>query len=663
MNFNYTMINKLTEFLFYLLFLLTPLVMYKNTSELFEFNKIIFIYLITILIFIAWIFKIIKEKRIIFKRTFLDIPILLFLLTQIISTFFSIDFYTSIFGFYGRFNGGLLSIVTYIFLYYAFVNLFDLNKIEKLLKVSLISTFLVILWGIPGKFGYDLSCLVFLKQLNNNCWVDQFNPSERLFSTLGQPNWLGAYLSINFFISLYFLFKEKAKSLFNRSNLVFVALTVLIFITILFTRSRSSYIGVFFGIGLFSLFKFNFKKISILLITFLISIFIFKTGIDNVDKIISFGNNKGAGVTKEIKTTDEYLVTESFDIRKIVWKGAWKLGLKYPLFGSGVETFAYSYYFTRPQEHNLTSEWDFIYNKAHNEYLNYLATTGFIGLISYLFLIGSVFYILIKTLRNEKDKDDKLIYTVLLASYITILTTNFFGFSTTTINMFFYLIPAFIGTKIIKGQKEFIFKKRPFIIQIFGVSLGLVLLFFLASYYIADLNYAQSEKASQIGDYQSATLYLEKAIKLHNSHVYLNAYSLNLANLAVLLSYQKDSKQSKELMKLALQKSNEAISASPKNVNYLKNKSKIEYLFYYQINPEDRKYVDSAVSTLKKAQELSPTDAKIPYSLSIFYTILYDFTKDIKYKDLSFKEVDKSIKLKSNFTDAYTLKKQLQEKY
>ena len=657
------MINKLTEFLFYLLFLLAPLVMYKNTSELFEFNKIIFIYLIAILIFIVWIFKIAKEKKITFKRTFLNIPLLIFLLTQIASTFFSIDFYTSIFGFYGRFNGGLLSITAYIFLYFAFINLFDFKNIDRLLKVSLISTFLVILWGLPGKFGYDLSCFVFLRELNNNCWVDQFKPSERLFSTLGQPNWLGAYLSINFFISLYFLFKEKAKSILNRNNLIFVGLTLLIFITILFTRSRSSYLGLVFGLILFSSFKFNYKKIVILLTIFLISVFIFKTGINSIDKFITFEKNKNQTViTKGSKIANDYLVTESFDIRKIVWEGAWKLGLKYPLFGSGVETFAYSYYFTRPQEHNLTSEWDFIYNKAHNEYLNYLATTGFIGLISYLFLIGSVFYILFKSLNKEKDKQNKLIYITLLSSYITILTTNFFGFSTTTINLFFYLIPAFIGINIIKEQKDFIFKNKPFIFQIFGVSLGLVLLFFLTSYYIADLNYAKSEKASQIGDYQSAATYLEKAIKLHNSHVYLNAYSLNVANLAVLLSYQKDNEQSKDLMKLALQKSIDAILGSPKNVNYLKNKSKIEYLFY-QVNPQDRKYVDSAISTLNQAQQLSPTDAKIPYSLSIFYTILFDFTEDIKYKNLSFKEVDKSIRLKSNFTDAYTLRTQLLDKY
>lgn len=658
------MINKLTEFLFYLLFLLTPVVMYKNTSELFEFNKIIFIYLIAVLIFIVWVFKITKEKKFIFKRTFLDIPILIFLLTQIISTFFSIDFYTSIFGFYGRFNGGLLSIITYIFLYFAFVNLFDLKKIDRLLKVSLISTFLVILWGLPGKFGYDLSCFVFLKQLNNNCWVDQFKPSERLFSTLGQPNWLGSYLSINFFISLYFLFKGKAKSLLNRNNLIFVGLTLLIFITILFTRSRSSYLGIVFGLILFSSFKFNLKKITILLSIFLMAVFIFKTGINSIDKFITFDKNKKeAVISKEIKNTNDYLVTESFDIRKIVWEGAWKLGLKYPLFGSGVETFAYSYYFTRPQEHNLTSEWDFIYNKAHNEYLNYLATTGFIGLISYLFLIGSVFFILIKEILYEKDKQNKLIYIVLLSSYVTILTTNFFGFSTTTINMFFYLIPAFIGSKIIKGQMEFVIKnKNSIFFQIFGASVGLFLLFFLTSYYIADLNYAKSEKASQIGDYQAAAKLLDKAYVLHKSHVYLNSYSLNVANLAVLSAYQKDNKQTNDLIKLALQKSNDAISASSKNVNYYKNKSKIEYLFY-QINPQDRKYVDSAISTLKQAQHLSSTDAKIPYSLSIFYTILFDFTKDMKYKDLSFKEIDKSIQLKPNFTDAYTLRTQLLEKY
>jgi len=651
--------------------------MYKNTSELFEFNKMIFIYLIAILIFILWLLKIKKERRITLKKTFLDIPIAFFLLTQIVSTIFSIDRYTSIFGYYGRFNGGLLSIFIYIFLFYAFINLFDFNKINRLLKTSLFSAFLVMLWGLPGKFGYDLSCFVFLKELNNNCWVDQFNPSERLFSTLGQPNWLGSYLSINFFIALYFLSKDKVSKFLSKKTFIYGGFSILSFIVILFTRSRSSYLGVFLGLIFFLIFyirnigfnkiKTNLfgKKFGLLAILLIISIFIFKTGINSIDKLISFEKSKTTNTTinKQEKKNEDILVTESFDIRKIVWNGALKLGLKYPAFGSGVETFAYAYYFTRPIEHNLTSEWDYIYNKAHNEYLNYLATTGFIGLFAYLFLIGSVFYIFFKNINSEDDNNKKLLYIALTASYITILITNFFGFSTTTVNIFFYLTPAFIGPKIIKNNFEYLIKsKNSTLLHILGLVFGFYLLFLLISYYMADLNYSKGEKAAQIGDYQASATYLDKALRLHNSHIYLNSYSLNLANLAVLSSYQADKGQTQELIELSLQKSDRAISGSPKNVNYWKNRSKIEYLFY-QINPEEKKYITDAILTLTKAQEISPTDAKIPYSLSIFYTILYDFNKASKYKELSLRSVDKSIKLKSNFTDAYTLKRQLLEKY
>ena len=67
--------------------------------------------------------------------------------------------------------------------------------------------------------------------------------------------------------------------------------------------------------------------------------------------------------------------TESGQIRLIVWQGALEIFKHYPIFGSGVETFAYSYFQYKPISHNLVSEWDFLYNKAHNEFLNYLATT------------------------------------------------------------------------------------------------------------------------------------------------------------------------------------------------------------------------------------------------------------------------------------------------
>ena len=642
--------------------------------------------------------------RIILRWTPLDIPILLFLLSQVVSTIYSIDPHISWFGWYGRFNGGLVSTISYTVLYYAFVaNISENSENSESRKVRksdnqktgasgslnlrfsdfsgfrsipsvpifaiLSSATIVSLYAIFQHFGID-----------RDFWIQDVE--TRVFSTQGQPNWLAGFLVM--IIPLTWMLTTKSKEQRaksgNKNMIVFCFLFFVFFTAFLFTKSRSGLLGfavmdVVFWLTVFAINNKqkpkskNLKSFVFIHSIILILVFItnnpardwfFKTiqRVDNQSEQSVISNQQLAINLRK----SELGGTESGDIRRIVWNGALEIAKRNPIFGTGPETFGLTYWQVRPKEANQTSEWNFLYNKAHNEYLNYLATTGFVGLLSYLFLIGSVFYILIKAIINEKDKNNKLIYIVLLASYITILASNFFGFSTTTINLFFYLIPAFIGAKIIKEQKEFIFKNKPFIFQIFGVSLGLVLLFFLTSYYIADLNYAKSEKASQIGDYQSAATYLDQANRLHNSHIYLNSYSLNVANLAVLISYQKDNKQSKDLMRLALQKSNEAISASPKNVNYLKNKSKIEYLFY-QVNSQDRKYVDDAISTLKQAQELSPTDAKIPYSLSIFYTILFDFTKDAKYKDLSFKEVDKSIDLKSNFTDAYTLKTQLLDKY
>jgi len=133
-----------------------------------------------------------------------------------------------------------LSIITYLILFYGFVSNFSGKKDEKffllLLKTSLISSIMVILWGLPAKFGYDLSCLVFTGQWNNSCWTEQFKPKERMFSTLGQPNWLGAYLVINFFIGLYFFLNQKSTS---KSYFWFFYL-ILNFTSVLFTRSRSA---------------------------------------------------------------------------------------------------------------------------------------------------------------------------------------------------------------------------------------------------------------------------------------------------------------------------------------------------------------------------------------------------------------------------------------
>ncbi|OGK39643.1 hypothetical protein A3A74_07710 [Candidatus Roizmanbacteria bacterium RIFCSPLOWO2_01_FULL_35_13] len=695
------MIDKILLLFYSLLFFTTPLLMSPFTSELFEFNKLIFIYLITLGVVFIWLLKMILNRKIIIKKTPFDIPILLFFASQIFSTFFSIDAHTSIFGYYGRFNGGLLSIISYIILYYGFVSNLK-TPLIKLLKISLFSSLIVIIWGLSGKLGIDFSCLLFVGQIGNNCWTDQFRPAERMFSTLGQPNWLGAYLVINFFIGVFFLLNNVLVNKKTNLNYFVVGFYLLLnFSAILFTRSRSALFAVLFGIGLllvYGLFKLKVlitkrerNLIGFILLLFFLAVLIFKTGIEKIDRFISFSayykaTNSNASVEsgKPKQSESDSGITTSADIRKIVWKGAIDLGLKYPIFGTGVETFAYSYYFTRPVGHNLTSEWDYLYNKAHNEYLNYLATTGFAGLISYLFFIISVLVYSWKNIKyqianskdtNQKskieDKSNELLIACLLISYITILITNFFGFSTTTINLFFYLIPAFffiLGEKqsTINNQQSTI-SKFPLKQKIMFLTILLTviyLLFGLVRYYLADVKYSKGDNYSKLGDYQKAAQYLTEANNLKYDHVYEDKLSYVYANLAFAASYQKEKGIANKMIQTSDDLNKKSINESPSNVLYWKTRAKNYYLFYQvTLNSKD---LEDAIYALQKARTLSSSDPKIPYSLAIFYSLLEEETKDankkLQFQNLAMREIDQSINLKTDYRDGYFLKGQLLKK-
>src|SRR3989344_4066071 len=221
--------NKVIEYSFYAAFLLIPLAIAGDTSELFELNKMWLAFCLGIIIACAWVIKSIVKKEFRIQKTPLDVPILLFFLSQLLSTIFSWDRHISIWGYYSRFNGGLLSIILYIFLYYAFVsNLISrgdpkekaglsaeagalaeprtaIDIVKRFLNLSIITAVIVSLWGIPSHFGYDPTCLVFRGNLDVSCWAADFQPTVRIFSTLGQPDWLAAYLSILLPVSIAFL--------------------------------------------------------------------------------------------------------------------------------------------------------------------------------------------------------------------------------------------------------------------------------------------------------------------------------------------------------------------------------------------------------------------------------------------------------------------------
>ncbi|MBP9759622.1 O-antigen ligase family protein, partial [Candidatus Dojkabacteria bacterium] len=410
---------------FNILFFLIPLVFYKGTSELFEFNKIVTLYTFTALIVSAWALQSIRIKKFIFRKTILDLPLIIYLSIYLISALFSIDPRTSWLGYYSRFNGGFISQICYAILYWAFVSNINAKQALHSMYFMLLATILASILAIGEKFGIFGTCALMGFGYKESCWVQDVQ--TRVFSTLGQPNWLAAMIVALIPLTWYFLISSQFSKSKSSPKIFWFLISILFFVTLLFTKSRSGLLA--FGIeaiifwGLF-FYKEKLKYLKEFLIFFFATLVLF----------ISVWKLNSVHITPNPVPTGPVLEsggTESGTIRKFVWIGAVNVFLHYPIFGSGPETFAFSYPMFKTVESNLTSEWDFIYNKAHNEFLNYLANTGILGFSAYLFLI---FYSIVVLWKSKNF--------ALLSGYVAILITNFFGFSVVPVSLLFYLFPA-----------------------------------------------------------------------------------------------------------------------------------------------------------------------------------------------------------------------------
>jgi putative inorganic carbon (hco3(-)) transporter len=680
--------NKIIEYGFYSLFLLVPLVFSGATSELFEFNKMWLTFGVTAIIGAAWATKMVVEKKFAIRRTPLDIPIVLFLVSQILATLISMDPHVSWWGYYSRFNGGLLSTITYILLYYAFVTNFEVKQVMKVLKVSLIAGFITALWGFPAHFGADPTCLLFRGTLDTSCWTEAFQPTVRTFSTLGQPAWFAAYLALLIPIAMAFSLKQTSAKVW-----VFIALAVFFYVNLIFANTRAGFIAfwvanaIFWGVLYFRhLFpKQNFlRAFAFFNVAFLLCTFIFGTPISQINKFTVPGFTNQPVATEETTSgaaapapTVGGGITDSGVIRLFVWEGAINAWKSSPIIGTGVETFAFAYYKHKPIGHNMTSEWDFLYNKAHNEYLNYLTTTGLFGLGSYLAIIGLFLFItgkyFYKHFRSKAEhKHDgtitdavisELLILALTTGFITILITNFLGFSVVIMNLYLFLIPVFVlmlggllkekhavtysfGTVHESKKHQSLNGYQWTLITVFVFIAGWQIIT-LMTYHQADVAYALGSNLDKTGNFQPAYMQLKQAVETKpNEPVYKDELSINLAAISAGLYSQNDATNAAQLSKDAIKLSTDVVTNHPNNVVYWKNRVRLFYTLSATDQANAQQYLAEALRSINKAKELAPTDAKVAYNQGI----LYGQTGDL---DRALSMLEETIKLKPDYRDAY----------
>jgi len=579
----------------------------------------------------------------------------LFILSQVASTYFSIDTHVSLFGYYSRFNGGLVSLLAYSALGMSTYILLVRKDIRTVLRWGFFGGILTALWAFPSHFGYDIICLITSKQLNAACWTNSFDPTQRIFGTLGQPNWLAAYLLVQLSLVLYYIVTDQRliSSFSERINKTILTVCALLYsLEIVWTRSRSAYIA--FGIiaALWLVYCIKLRKKVALVVFIIASMLLFSIGpmVRNEFEFVPTTTQQARG-EQTVKTKSE-IITPSSVIRLIVWKGAVDIVKRFPLFGSGVETFAYSYYFTRPLTHNATSEWNYVYNKAHNEILNYAATSGFVGVGMYLLFFISVVYIALKTLQH--DSHYKHVGMLALSVLCAAFTTNFFGFSTTTINVYFYLIP-FMLLLIIKPQFKTVPRPPRWLFVLFLVFLTYAVAS-IADYYNADKYYALSKKYSQQDDIANAYTMIQKAIDTRYEPSYVDEKAYLAAQIALYSSANGDKKNAQNFAKQAQDARNDILSESSLNVNYWRTAGKTDYLLSLVFADDDKKskyLFQTALKDFEQAQKIAPTDPRNFYAEALI--------QSESDKEKAVQLLNKTLQLKRDYPDAEKYLQQLQK--
>ena len=650
--------NGITKASIYLLVFLLPLIFLPFSFEAFEFNKQYLLFFLVSLSLFFWLARmVLVEKEIRFKRTPLDIPILAFLFLAVISTIFSVDRFSSLFGFYGRFSDGLIGLLSLGIFYFLITNNTRIDtdynpptassrqkagpwntdkhrlSVSGILKAFLWSSFFAILFSYLSIFGIwaKLQSLTGLK-LPFVMLQRTFNP------TSGSIEGLAVFLSILtvLIVSQICFFKWTFKQL-GYWILLVAALGLMVIVD--FTPA---WIVLILVLTLFLIFAFvtrmfreNINKLLLPIFLIVITIFFLSTNI----------------VKNVFPLPQEQILNQS---------QSWTIGLRAAIddvksgfLGSGIGNFHYDFAKFKPVEFNQNLLWQMRFDRAGSYIAEILGTMGFLGILSYLFLIGM--FLLISYFFLQQNRSGIPLFLALFA----LLVGQFVYYQNTVLAFTFWL---FLGLSVIScppttshekwwGVSFKDFPELSLVFSVFLVVLGLAifgLYFFAGKFYLADINYKNGiwegktqklEKAANLNPYQPqykialSRDYLGKVLsESQKSPEEIDQVALS-TNVYLAITYSKGGQIGRDYIKGATE-------LSPNRVVAWETLGMV----YRDIQGIATGALEWGIKSFEKAITLEPTNPVFHSELGKL--LLADKPEEAK------KEFEKALELKSNYSDA-----------
>lgn len=359
---------------------ITPLLFLNQTTEFYDMPKLTLLVVSTILLFGLWIASWIVKGKIVITRTPLDIPLLIFMGTILVSTYFSTSRYSSIYGNFPTVHGSAVAWVTYILLYFV--------TVSHLKNLGQIKTFLYVLYGSAVavaavslmSFFHAFLPFDFAKAVN-------FTPTGSSFSTL-------SFLLLLLPLPLFSLLKP------NKYMPVPLALAVAILfgVTIALIGSLPTYIALLIAVGVCLLVvKPNTMKSE----QYLFFVPVALTALVLILAYLPFPGNKIQSLEANFPKEIQLPIDMSWKIAASAFRDA-------PFLGTGPSTFLFNFTSYKPAEYNVLKFWNFSFETAHDEFLQILGTLGVVGLVAMLLLCLIILNNGRKNLLEEAAEDAHL---------------------------------------------------------------------------------------------------------------------------------------------------------------------------------------------------------------------------------------------------------------
>lgn len=552
-----SLFNFITQAVLLLVVFLFPLLFWNLTTEFFELPKFLLLLFGAGILLVVWTIRSLISGKVTLARTPFDFPLLLMLVVLALSTLFAPTKPVAFFGNFPKIQGGLVTFTTLIIFYFALMaNLAnfqppDLSKtIKKALSLLLLSGFFLSTLTLLAFVGKNVLAQTWTNSLNFTPTGSGFSTATFLILLLPLPlvsllspsagkESVNSQTSDKAHKTQTSVGKSLVKMFPNLISKTTATCLILLFTaTIILTGPLATLIALVM-VSLLVLVitpKPQIKKSAIFLFVSLltsVAIFLFST--------FPWGGQQNLLYTQAKNYPRE--VQLPFDVS---WKISASAFRDSPFWGTGPASFLFDFSLYKPAQINQSPLWTTRFDQAFNEYLQFLATLGFLGLAAILLLAFISLSRALKSLNFSQENITNLplaVSTIALFLILALHSSSLVLWTTGILILAFFsasqkntlqLLQVGVTSKNSSHQgSNLSFNILPGVILTLVLSLVGISFYFAAKYTLADYHHRLALNAVLNNKALEAYNQLNEA---KNLNPYVDLYRIDLAQTNLVLA-------------------------------------------------------------------------------------------------------------------------------